>query len=57
MVVNPVYVIISSSILKRPYWSGNPLVLSTLIVSLSVPIPEVIVVYPTIVSGVKLFNF
>jgi len=56
-VVIPVYVIISSSILRSPYSFGNPLVDETVIVSLAVVIPAVSVVTPTITSGVKLSNF
>ena len=59
LVVNPEYVNISSLILNRPYFSGNPFVLVTLTVSTAavVPIPTVKSVTPTITSGVKLSNF
>ena len=56
-VVIPVYVITSSSILRRPYLFGNPFVDETVIVSLAVVIPVVNVVTPTMTSGVKLSNF
>ena len=59
LVVNPEYVNISSLILNRPYFSGNPFVLVTLTVSIAavVPIPTVKSVTPTITSGVRLSNF
>ena len=62
--VLPVYVKISSSILKRPYSSGNPFVLLTFTVKGSFAVPPLIVLIPTerievsvITSGVKLSNF
>ena len=53
-VVRPVYVIISSSILNRPYSFGNPFVDDTFNTVLSVDIPDVRVVTPTTTSGVRL---
>ena len=55
-VVNPVYVITSSFILKRPYSFGNPFVVSTLTVVDDVVIPLVSIVSPTTTSGDKLSN-
>ena len=58
-VVIPVYVIISSSILSRPYFCGNPLVLVTVIIPTltSVPIPVLRLTLSTTTSGVRLSNF
>ena len=51
----PVYVKISLSIFKSPYWLGNPFVLETLTVFTScVPIPTNNVESPDSFSGVKL---
>ena len=52
--VIPVYDIISSSILNRPYSFGNPFVLGTVIVSSVDEISDEIVVLPTMTSGTKL---
>ena len=55
LVVTPVYVIISSSIFKRPYSCGNPLVLGeTVIVSVVESIPDATVATPATTSFVKL---
>ena len=54
LVVIPVYVIISSSILNNPYSFGKPFVDETLIVVFAVVIPDVSVVTPTMTSGVRL---
>ena len=56
-VVIPVYVIISSSILNNPYFSGNPFVLTTEITALSELMESVMEVDPTIISGVRLSSF
>ena len=57
LVVIPVYVITSFSILKRPYSFGNPLVLLTFTVVSVIVISFVSFVSPTTTSGVKLSNF
>ena len=49
--------IISSSILRRPYSDGNPFVLGTFIVVSVVDIPAEIVVNPTTTSGTRLSTF
>ena len=54
MDVIPVYDIISSSILNRPYSFGNPFVLGTVIVSSVDEISDEMVVLPTMTSGTKL---
>ena len=51
--VKPVYVIISSSIFKRPYSLGNPLVFITWIVSSDEFADAVREVTPTITCGVN----
>jgi len=53
----PVYVIISSSIFKRPYSRGNPFVDETVIVVSDGVILLDRVVDPTITSGTRLSNF
>ena len=57
LVVIPVYVMTSFSILKRPYSLGNPLVLLTFTVVAVVVIQLVNFVSPTTTYGVKLSNF
>ena len=56
-VVNPVYVIISSLIFRRPYEEGNPFVLVTVIIPDVESILLTREVDPTITSGVKLSRF
>ena len=56
-VVIPVYVKISSSILKRPYSFGNPFVDSTFTVVSVDDTALVVDVNPDITSGVKLLRF
>ena len=55
--VIPVYDIISSSILSKPYSDGNPFVLGTVIVVSVFDIAAEIVVTPTTTSGTKLSTF